>query len=402
MKNIFIVSLFCFIFLNSFSQKIVKERRIALVVGVSNYDHANQLKNTLNDATDLTLKLEYLGFNVIKLLDPKIETIEESVDSIGLKMAKSDIFLFYFSGHGAEYNGENYLFLKNSNPKIPNDMPYETYPIGKLMGRIEFSKMKTNILLLDACRNNPFVRSWTKSATQNEGLANINAPNGTFIGFAASPGKTASDGVRRNGTYTEAILKFIETQNITIDQLFNKINKEVRIQSEGKQIPFKSSSLEDDFYFNKDIAFNIFEKDNGSQLSMTTFETARINRPKFPLPKIMKGYRIEALNSYALATLNKTSFSNKELIEISISLLGENIWDKASAIYVEIDKRRTPTNVDYIYGEQFQTSSKNTKIKISSSLNSGTYELTCGFYLVNELNQEYPPFYSKKFSITIF
>lgn len=381
----------------------VKEKtnnKIALVIGVSNYEYAGQLKNTLNDANDISTKLEILGYKVIKMLDPEIKSMNVKIDSLAKKLKTDDNFLFYFSGHGAEYNGENYLFVKNSNPSIPSDMPYETFPIGKLLGKLEFANVKTSILILDACRNNPFVKSWSKSGIINEGLVNIDAPNGTFIGFAASPGKTASDGARNNGTYTEAIIKFIELKNISIDQLFNKINKEVRTESNGKQIPFKNSSLEDEYYFNKDETFTR-NSGNSSIASDDKFIIAPINRPVFPMPKTRKGYRKEILNSFALTSINKTTFDKNEFIELNLSLLGENIWDKATPLYVSIVKRRTPTSVTAVYDEEFQPTGKNINIRMSSSLPTGTYELTFGFYLINELNQEYPTFYSKTLAINI-
>ena len=107
----------------------------------------------------------------------------------------------------------------------------------------------TNIIILDACRNNPFARSWSRS-TGGTGLAAINAPKGTFIGFATSPGSTAADGSGRNGIFTNAFLQNIKTPGITIDQLFNRINRTVDGLTNGAQIPWKSSSLQDDFYFN--------------------------------------------------------------------------------------------------------------------------------------------------------
>jgi hypothetical protein len=398
MKQLTFTSLLLLVLTVGFAQ--VKPKRIALVVGVSNYENAGKLHNTLNDANDMSTKLELLGYSVVKILDAEIKEMTKKIDSITKAIKKEDIFLFYFSGHGAEYNGDNYLFLKNSNPTSPTDMPYETYPLGKLIGKIDYYNIKTNIILLDACRSNPFVKSWNKNGIVKEGLANVDAPSGTFIGFAASPGKTASDGQRKNGTYTEAILKFIETKNITIDQLFNKVNKEVRTESKGQQIPFKNSSLEDDFYFSIDSNFSktsIIEQNE----SNAPFITAQLNRPKFPMPSIMKGYHNETLNSFALATINKTTFDKKEFIELSLKLLGDIIWDKTTPIYVEIVQRKTPTSVYMVYGEQFQPSSKNVNIKIASSFESGEYELTFGFYLINELNQEYPAFYSKKFKINI-
>jgi hypothetical protein len=378
----------------------LKPKKIAITVGVSNYVYAPTLKNTLNDATDMANKLRLLGFEVTILLDPSLKSFGAKIDSITRKMNSSDILLFFFSGHGAEYNGENYLFLKNSNPIIPNDMPYETYPIGKLLGRIDFAKIKTSILILDACRSNPFVRSWNKDGSSSEGLVNIEAPNGTFIGFAASPGKTASDGARKNGTYTEAILKFIELKNISIDDLFNKVNKEVRIQSEGKQIPFKNSSLEDNFYFNKDNSVYSIDE-NISVQSNNEFKIAPINRPVFKMPNMVKGYRNEMLNSFGLISINKTTFDRNEFIEILFTSFTENLWDRTTPFFINIYKKNETKYISVAFDEQFQPSGRKNSFRLSSSFASGSYEIIIGFYLLNEINQEYPPFYSRKFSITV-
>lgn len=375
--------------------KIQKTRKVAITVGVSNYEYAGKLNNTLNDANDMSEKLKSLGFEVTNLLDPNIKTIGNKISNIIKSLKPTDIFLFYFSGHGAEYNGENYLFLKNSNPTIPNDMPYETYPIGKLIGQIDFAKISTSILILDACRSNPIVRSWTKDGFSRQGLVNINAPNGSFIGFAASPGKTASDGRRKNGTYTEAILKYIELKNVSIDEIFNKVNKEVRIQSNGKQIPFKNSSLEDNFYFNWDSNYSRESKKNED------FKIAPINRPIFKMPKIVIGYRDERVNSFGLFSINKNVFKKREFIELSISLFNENIWDKASPVIISIVKKTSANSRSIIYNDQFLPSGKNNNFRISSSFGRGSYELSIGFYLLDEINQEYPPFYNKKYTITI-
>jgi len=373
------------------------QRKIAIAVGVSNYEHAGILKNTLNDATDISNKLRMLGFDVTSILDPDIKSLNLKIDSITKLLTNKDIFMFYFSGHGAEYNGENYLFIKNSNPTSPTDMPYETYPIGKLLGRIEYAKVQTNIIILDACRSNPFVRSWTKDGNPREGLMNINAPAGSFIGFAASPGKTASDGIRKNGTYTEAILKYIELKNITIDELFNKVNKEVRIQSAGKQIPFKNSSLEDNYYFNFDNTFKeIYTAQNGDGPRVSP-----INRPIFKMPKVVTGYRDERLNSFGVVSINKTTFDKNEFIELSLSLFNKAISDKATPVFVDIVKRNSPTSMTQIYTEQFQLIDKNNIFRMSTAIPTGTYELTVGFYLLDEINQEYPPFYKKIYSFTI-
>ena len=379
------------------AQKITansKQRKVAVVVGVSNYEYAGVLKNTLNDATDITSKLKLLGFDVTTLLDPDLKSFNTKIDSVIKILAHQDIFLFYFSGHGAEFNGENYLFVKNSNPTSPTDMPYETYPIGKLLGKVENAKVGTNIMILDACRSNPFVRSWSKDGNPREGLVNINAPAGSFIGFAASPGKTASDGIRKNGTYTESILKHIELKNISIDELFTKVNKDVRIQSAGKQVPFKNSSLDDNFYFNFD---NSVKEIN----TISNPIVSPMSNLKFSMPSVVSGYVDARLNSFGNLSINKTTFDKNESIELSLSLFDVTIIDKATPVFISIVKRVRPTYSEQILSQQYQIIDKNSIFRISANIPSETYELSIGFYLLDEINQEYPPFYSKKYTITI-
>lgn len=225
-----------------------REKRVALVIGIKSYKYAPPLANSVNDAVDMAIALKALGFEVYSNTDGDLRAIETALNSWGSKLKEAKVALFYFSGHGAEVNGENYLFPVDANPQNPADIPYTCLPIGRVIGKMDDAGTATNIVLLDACRNNPFTRSWNRSF-ESGGLALINSPKGTFIGYAASPGKVASDGSSRNGTYTQAILKHIKTPGLTIDQVFNRVNKEVREASFEKQIPFKNSSLESDFYF---------------------------------------------------------------------------------------------------------------------------------------------------------
>lgn len=229
-------------------QKQVSEK-IAVVIGVSKYEAVVPLKNSWNDANDLSRKLTELGFKVVLLLDPTLETVHLKLDSIKKTLKPSDTFLFFFSGHGIEYNGENYLFLKNSAPTSEKNIPEETLALNNVLGVMKTAKTKTGIIILDACRSNPFVESW-RSFIPNKGLKEVDTPAGVFIGYAAAPGKTASGGIRSHSLYTEALLKYIEIKDISIDQLFTKVNKEVRMTSEGRQVPHKSSSLEEEFFFN--------------------------------------------------------------------------------------------------------------------------------------------------------
>jgi formylglycine-generating enzyme required for sulfatase activity len=224
-------------------------KRIALVVGNATYQHATMLKNPLNDASAMEKTLQALGFEVIRLTNTSRSTLKKAVNDWGERMRGYDVALFYYAGHAIEVEGINYLCPVEANPLNKSQVEDETVTIRLVTGWMEEARTKTNIVLLDACRDNPF-RSF-RSGGPEGGLASMSAPSGTFVGFAATPGMKAADGTGVNGLYTEAVLKTITLPNLTIDQIFNQVNAYVRQKSGGAQVPFKNSSLEADFYFIK-------------------------------------------------------------------------------------------------------------------------------------------------------
>jgi len=127
---------------------------------------------------------------------------------------------------------------------------YDCVRAGRILAKMENAGTKTNIVILDACRDNPFERGWHRGAKGN-GLAFMNAPSGSLVAYATSPGNTASDGSGSNGLYTSALLKHINSPNISILEMFQSVRKTVKEGSGGKQIPWESTSLEGNFYFKK-------------------------------------------------------------------------------------------------------------------------------------------------------
>lgn len=226
----------------------VSGRKVALILGNSSYSWGGNLANPKNDADDIGQALRDLGFEVASYKDVSLRTFNNALDEFGQRINGADVALFFYAGHGVQLEGENYLIPTDARLQSSGEVKYECVPVGKLLAKMEGARTKTNILLLDACRNNPFERSWSRSINGN-GLKAMDAPTGTFIGFATAPNTTASDGDGRNGTYTSAILQHIKTPNLTLDQIFNRVNKAVQDNSKGRQIPWKASSLSDDFYF---------------------------------------------------------------------------------------------------------------------------------------------------------
>lgn len=230
---------------------IINLRKIAIVFGEKDYKYAPALNNPLNDASDISDSLKKLGFEVYTYPNTDYKSMNAAIDNWCEKIPNYDVALFYYSGHGAEVNGQNYLFPTDANPKGPSDLFYDAYSANKLLDRMEIGNAKFNIIILDACRNNPFTRGWSKSISSS-GLVSM-VGRGSFIAFAASPGTTASDGDGRNGTYTEGILKSITVPNMTIDQIFTHVNSYVRSKTSEAQIPYKNSSLSVDFCFSVNV-----------------------------------------------------------------------------------------------------------------------------------------------------
>jgi hypothetical protein len=226
------------------------EKRLALVIGNSNYIHASYLQNPVNDANSIAQALTEVGFTVIKYTNADQKTLKKAMDDFGEKLKNFNVGLFYYAGHGIQAKGVNYLIPVDAELKVEQDVEYDCADAGRILGKMEAAGTKTNIVILDACRNNPFERAWGgRTAGQGTGLAFMNAPSGSLIAYATSPGKTASDGTGRNGLYTEAILKYIKVPGMPIEEFFKNVRTLVENNSNREQTPWESTSLKGNFYF---------------------------------------------------------------------------------------------------------------------------------------------------------
>jgi len=226
------------------------EKRIALVIGIENYK-ISPLKNPVNDALLMKDTLENLNFEVLYYENLDQKSFKEAIYAFEDKIKKfnspdTDV-LFYYSGHGIQHNGENYLIPINSKFDSPRDLEYETIPLGRVVSSLEGAD-GVKIVFLDACRNSPF-RSYVRGT--NKGLSYFIAPKGSIIGFSTSPGDVADDGNSYNSPYTLALAESIKKYNISIEQSLKLTSKIVLEKTGNIQQPWYSSSLSVDFYFNK-------------------------------------------------------------------------------------------------------------------------------------------------------
>ena len=286
-------------------------RRVALVIGNSNYESA-PLKNPANDAKDVSEMLASLGFKVIKRINANRSDMRNAIRSFGKEITNADVALFYYAGHGMQIDGINYLIPLSASIEIEDEVQDESIDAGLVIRKMYTAKSKMNIIILDACRNNPFARSFRST---KRGLAKIDAPKGSLVVYATSPGSTAEDGIGRNGTFTKYFLKHIKTPNIEIEQILKRITKDIVHVTNGRQIPWRSSSLLDNFYFvKKEINnttpkydYNKSEKSENNQY----FRKEKDIRTFQNMPQDQKAAQIKII------TLNqKRSYSPSESIQL--------------------------------------------------------------------------------------
>jgi len=252
---------------------LAQEKRLALVIGNSQYSHSNNLANPINDAKDMATALKRLGFEVILKKNLSLNEMRETVDDFGERLIKYDVGLFYFAGHGLQANNKNYLLPVDANPKKESEVEYHGLKVDRVLAQLEDNTKGTNIIILDACRNNPFERSWGRSG-RDRGFRVMSSPLGSVIAYSTAPGTVASDGNGRNGHYTNFLLKHIEEPNIPVSLMFQKVRADM-IQAYGtSQRPWESSSLLKSFYFNK--------KEN---LSLINVDTTALSKEVVPPPK---------------------------------------------------------------------------------------------------------------------
>jgi len=231
------------------------EKRVALVVGNSGYVHANALPNPVNDAGDMAKALAEVGFEVILGLDLSKSGFDGKVRDFARALEKADVALLFYAGHGLQVSGKNYLVPVDAKLQVERDLDFEAISLDFVLKQMELDRDdKTNIVFLDACRDNPLARNLarsmgTRSGTIAQGLAQVQAGVGTFIAYSTQPGNVALDGEGRNSPFTAALVKDLRLPDRNLNAVMIEVRKDVTAATGGKQVPWDLSALTGDFYF---------------------------------------------------------------------------------------------------------------------------------------------------------
>ena len=234
------------------SHAALAENRVALVIGQSNYRAVVPLPNPANDAKAVSQMLTESGFEVLTAADLSQNELRAKVGDFAAKVAAKGpdtVALVFYAGHGLQIDGENFLVPVDVDPKRETDIPLQAVRLNDILNTLASVPSKTRILLLDSCRNNPFPDI---SKTAARGLAIVDAKTGapgTFMSFSTSPGAEAEDGSGANSPYTTALLAVAKEPGLSIEDTFKRVRVAVNKATEGRQTPWDSSSLTDDFRF---------------------------------------------------------------------------------------------------------------------------------------------------------
>lgn len=394
MKKILI--LFTIIFFSIYSEERAikledysKDTRVALVIGNSDYLY-NPLKNPVNDAMDMAKELEKLNFDVTLKLNADRKEMATAIKDFGKKIKNGGVALFYFAGHGVQVDGINYLIPVSASISNELDVEFESIEARRILAEMENAGNKMNIIILDSCRNNPFESA---SRSGNFGLARMDAPQGSMLVYSTSPGKTAFDGgEERNGVFTGSLLfELRNNPTSNLSELLIKVRNRVIDKSNGEQIPWESSSLTGQFFFEA----STMQSEKGKEESSITFEEYK--NTESDLKKLIESkaeYRtllekeyvsiLELENSSYVTSIEKIALWNDFIKRFP----SENTYlDEANRRIKELEKDKSEKketinnsyNNEFILYEEFNNNDNNWSIAFEDNY---TLDVSYGSYYI--------------------
>jgi uncharacterized caspase-like protein len=245
------------------------ETRVALVIGNGDYQNFQRLDNPVNDATGVAAALRAAGFNVTLKIDAAHADMNQALDTFAAGARDADVALFYFAGHAAQVDWRNFILPVAAHldastaaaSALVAQVAQESVDLAEVLKRMDGRKNRLNIVILDACRDNPFTtaalevsRSLSRSSgktpfTIGVGLAQSIAPSGTFLAYSTAPGQVASDGTGRNSPYSGALIDALGKPGLKLEDVFKRVRNSVAEATGNQQVPWDNSSVFREFYF---------------------------------------------------------------------------------------------------------------------------------------------------------
>lgn len=219
--------------------------RLALLIGNADYKSV-PLKNPINDVRGMEIALKLAGFEVMRNENLNHQQMLASIRDFTSRLTKDHVSLVYYSGHGVQVNGVNYLIPTSSNLQHEDEISSLAISADLLINKLRTANSPLNIVVLDACRDSPLGRS---VRTSSKGLVSMSAAKGTLIAFSTSPGEVALDGKGTNSPYTKHLIEAIQTEGLLLEQVFKMVRNNVLVETNGAQVPWENSSILGDFYF---------------------------------------------------------------------------------------------------------------------------------------------------------
>lgn len=253
MRYLFILIYFMSLSVGMMSVVAAADKRVALVIGNSTYMHAGDLANPRNDAEDVASSFERVGFKVIKGLDLSKQNMNQLIRKFARSLKGAQIGAFFYAGHGIQVDGKNYLVPIDAKLEDATGIDFELLRVDIIQRAMERTT-SSNLIFLDACRNNPLARNLaramgTRGVSIGRGLATIESGVGTLISFSTQPGNVALDGTGRNSPYAAALAKFLDRPGDNISDILINVRKDVMRATNGRQIPWEHTALTDQIVF---------------------------------------------------------------------------------------------------------------------------------------------------------
>ena len=289
-----------------------KEQRVALVIGNSAYKQG-PLRNPVNDARDMAARLRSLGFTVIERSNLGIKQIGSTLREFRAKLTPGSVALVFYAGHGVQIKGENYLPAVDAEISGEEDVPNQSLAVRQIMDVLGDAKTRLNLVFLDACRDNPYARTFR---TASRGLSKENAPSGTLISFATRPGSLAADGVGKNGLYTGALLLAMNDANRPIEQILKAVVTSVKAGSKNQQEPWMEGSIEGEFCFGDctRVVQSVVPEMSAGQLEEKFWDDAKAAGNKEAFEAYVINYPTGRYANLAKANIARLSTANVQIV----------------------------------------------------------------------------------------